>query len=74
MNNERYLQIAKENGGLDCARDFPTFTTEEFLATCAAINADAEKRVREEIYTVFEQYERGMIDIYQFAEAIRNWE
>jgi len=42
LTNEERLQIAKENG-LET-----DVYTEEFLATCAAINADAEKRVREE--------------------------
>jgi hypothetical protein len=60
MNNERYLQVAKENGGhvteINDSVVGLSFYTQAFLATCAAI----EKEVREACAKLCEQtYETG---------------
>jgi len=68
MNNERYLQIAVEQGAEYCFCDVK-FYEEEFLATCAAIEKEVEKRVREEFAVICETVPYETAD--DIAEAIR---
>jgi len=76
MNNERMLEIAKENGayilkgshdvGVD---DHLEFSGTTYLTTCAAIEKEVEKRVREEIAKQFEaSYGEGCLS----AEQVRS--
>ena len=72
LTNEECLKIAKNHGATNVFDDWDSvqtdnleFTPKQLLATCAAIEAGVEKRVREEIATMADN--RGVNSLHKFA-------